>query len=75
MSSDFLQKDVKKLIWTDQENGVAEGHLQLIQQRMSATLKTLFSARKLLSILIKNDTTVFTVFTAVYSSVYTRAGK
>jgi len=31
---------------TDEENGAVEGQQQLVQQRMSATLTTLFSARK-----------------------------
>jgi len=58
---------------TDQdENGIAERQEQLIQQRMSATLTTLFSARKELPYTKQRKNKAFG---AVYSSMYTRAGE
>jgi len=58
---------------TDQDdNGIAERQEQLIQQRMSAMLTTLYSARKELSYTPNNATKAFGT---VYSSVYTRAGE
>jgi len=58
---------------TDQDNGMAERHKeQPVQQRMSAMLMILFTARKKLTILFKQCDYNFE---AVYSSEYTRAGE
>jgi len=57
---------------TDQdENGIAECHEQLVQQRMSAMLTTLFSAKRATH--TPNNATK--AFGVVYNSVYTRAGE
>ena len=62
---------------TDQdENGIAERKEKLVQQRMSATLTTLFLARKELSYTNAHTPNNATkAFGVVYSNVYTRAGE
>ena len=70
-------KHINENCTTDQQNGKVEGHKeQLVQQRMSAMLTTLFSARIELAILFKQrDYSALQRFGPVYSSVYITPGE